>query len=446
MKKHGRYTILLAVLLQYSVVTSLTGQKLWSEVSLNKSSVYIGEPVQVHISVFTSTWFTTGIDLGNLNIEGAFTVFFRSTSISKNKNGKEYPGVELIYNVFPFSEKDITFPALDITVETPPEGEYTGKQRTVKSTARKIKVKPIPASYNKNEWLVTTGFSVTDNWQGDLKNVKVGDVLVRKIRRTAQGTVSELIPPVKWDSIPDVSLYKSRSDVADHKTKVSISAVESESMRYLLEKEGEITIPEMVFTWYNPVQKKPYKRTLKSITLNVQPNPDLGILTSIKDSLNLMQEEAQIEPGEKAPFSILGMSPKIFAILLVISILFLYLIILLVRRTYKILKNKHENYLQSEAFYFNRFIKTAHKRENKSTLNSLYRWIDEIHLKEPSLNFFVEKYGSKTLSQQMHNLHIANPNKIELNIPEWKRARLNYKKHMSSVKSKTLETWINPER
>ncbi len=445
MKKHGNYIILLAVLLQISVVTSLPGQKLWTEVSLNKSAVYVGEPVQVHISVYTSTWFTTGIDLGNLNIEGAFTVYFRSTSISKNTNGKTYPGVEMIYNVFPFSEKDLTFPALDITVETPPEGEYKGKSRIVKTTARKIKVKPVPNGYNKDEWLVTTALSVTDYWQGDLKNVKVGDVLVRKISRSAQGTVSELIPPIKWDSIPEVSLYKSRNNVADNKTKMSISASRSETMRYLIEKEGEITIPEIVITWYNPVQKKPFKRTLKSITINVQPNPDLGILTSIKDSLNLMQE-AEIEQAEKSPFHILGMSPKKFGALLIVAILLIYIIILLVRKIYKILKNKHQLYLKSEAFYFNRFIKTARKNDKTATLNSMYRWIDEIQLKEPNVSFFVEKYGNKTLSQETHNLLIANSSKAEITISEWKRARLKYKKHNSSVKSKTLETWINPGR
>ena len=83
---------------------SLTAQQIWGEARLNKSSVYVGEPVQVSVTVYTSTWFTKGLDLGNIKVNGAFSVYFRPVSKSFQRNGKNFAGVELIYNVFPFSE------------------------------------------------------------------------------------------------------------------------------------------------------------------------------------------------------------------------------------------------------------------------------------------------------------------------------------------------------
>ncbi len=438
----GKVLLFLLFSFLFIGIQSLCAQKLWSEVSMDKSSVYVGEPIQVKISVYTSTWFTSGIDLGNLSIEGAFTVFFRSTSISTKKYDKDCPGVQLIYNIFPYSKKDISFPPLDIAVESPEEGGYKGKRQIVKSNGIRIKVHPIPAAYDINTWLVTTGLSVTDNWQGDLKNVKVGDVIVRHIKRTAQGTVAELIPPMIWDSIPEVSLYQARNEVTNNRSKTAISATQTETLRYLLEKEGEITIPEVVFTWYNPVQKKAFKRTLNSITINVQANPNLGILTSIRDSLNIMREESQSASGEKVPFLFFGLPPEQFAAILIALFILLYLLFHIGKQVYKYAKEKHKKYLKSEAFYFNQFIKTASSNNYRVTLNALYRWIDELHLQEASLQYFVENYGSRELLKESEFLQKGSS--VNINNKEWKSARLNYKTKKSSQRNLTSYKWINP--
>lgn len=91
-------------------------------------------------------------------------------------------------------------------------------------------------------------------------NQKVGDVLERRIDRTLTTTVSELIPPVGWDSIENVSLYPMRSDVMNQKSKTAISASRTDGMRHLFLEEGEVKIPKQVFTWYNPYRKLLYKK------------------------------------------------------------------------------------------------------------------------------------------------------------------------------------------
>ena len=121
MRKIGKIILFLTGL---TFTHSVSSQTVWSEVNLNKQAVYVGEPVEVSITVYTSTWFTRGIDPGNIKVNGAFTVYFRPVTTSFQRDGQNYAGVQLIYNVFPYSEKDIVFPSLDIAVETPPEGDY----------------------------------------------------------------------------------------------------------------------------------------------------------------------------------------------------------------------------------------------------------------------------------------------------------------------------------
>ena len=59
-----------------------------TDVRLNKSTVYVGEPVEVSVSVYSSTWFTKGVNPGNIKVNDAFTVYFRSLSNSKQINGQ----------------------------------------------------------------------------------------------------------------------------------------------------------------------------------------------------------------------------------------------------------------------------------------------------------------------------------------------------------------------
>ena len=442
MNRYSEYLGIFILLIGTLFFGTAKAQSVFANVSINKSSVFIGEPVQVSVKVYTSTWFTKGVDIGNIQVNGAYTVYFRSVSRSFKNKGKTYAGVELIYNVFPYQETNISFPALEIEVETPKEGGFKGIKRTVKTKPKTISVKPAPSNFEDNQWLVASGLSVTQNWIGDFKNVKVGEVLTRSINRTAYGTVSELIPPISWDSIPTASLYPSRSKLSNNKTKTAISATRNETVKYLFEKEGEVDLPEMVFTWYNPYKKRLFKKTLKGIKIQVNPNPDLGILASVRDSLQLKQQK-EIEPkvNEKSQL-IMGLTPKQFALALIIFILITFIIIKIILRAIPWLKHRRKQYLKSEAYFYKRFRHAIKSREQKSIENSLYRWIDELNLETPNLEYFIKTYGNKN----MNNHYGAGVEKFINNIKlkEWDKARKNYR--LKSVPSKfSKETqWINP--
>ncbi|WP_215224958.1 BatD family protein [Echinicola shivajiensis] len=445
MKRLIKY-IWIAFGLCLGILTSLPskGQQVWEEVHLSRSSVYVGQPVNVSIKVYTSTWFTKGIDLGNLQVNGAFTNYFRSVNGSFSRNGKTYSNVELIYQVFPYKEEDVMFPSLEITIETPPEGDYKGVKMKVSSDEKLIKVKPIPPGFETNDWLVATGLSVNDRWLGSLKEVKVGDVLERRIVRTASGTMARLIPPVQWDSVPGLGLYPSRTEVNDNKGKTEISSSRTESMRYLFEKEGEVTIPEMVFHWYNPYQDKLYKRTLKEVKIEVKPNPNMGMLASIRDSLATQQAQLVLEAEEDKPFEWLGLSWKQLVVVGLVIVALIYFLIKIVQRLIAWSKAKRQAYLHSERYYWDLFRKSVQKGHHKEALKAIYRWIDELDLKEPSLNYFIRVYGTSDLKARLDSLN----GKIETSffnnhLDDFHLSRKRYLKNKERA-FRQPRFWINP--
>jgi len=449
----NRYIVLL--LLFFAVQSAHAQGHLFSELKVDRSSVYVGQPVRVSVAVFTSTWFTKGVSPGNVKVNGAFTVYFRSVSQSRRINGKTYAGVELIFNVFPYDDEDITFPSLEFIVDTPDEGGYKAVQRKIVTQERNIKVKPIPKGYESEEWLVASGLTVNDNWDGDLRQVKVGDVLVRTISREVSGTVAELVPPIQWDTIQGVSLYPSRSTVNSNKTKTSISASRTDGMQYLFEKEGHIEIPEKVLTWWNPDQNKLYKRTLPAIAIDVLPNPDLGMLESIRDSLAI-SSELPLETNGKSAWD--NLLERFTLKQLILAAIVFLILVWLVYRVFKwvfvskklpqLIQTRRQEYLQSEKYYFRQFRAAARKQDARVGLRALYRWIDVIHLKEPSLHYFALTYGNEELLMEVESLfemaEIEDKEPVKIKLRNWSRAREKYLLQVGNNETRDDISWINP--
>jgi len=421
---------------------------LFSRVELKQNIVYVGQSVEVTVSVFTSTWFTKGVNPGNIKVNGAFTVYFRSLSTSQRIDGKTYAGVKMIFNVFPYDDEDILFPSLEVKVETPDEGGSKSIPRIITTEAKNIVVKSVPAGYNKTEWMVASGIIVSDNWLGDRTKVKVGDVLERKIKRDVPGTVSELIPPLVWDTISGVSIYSGRPEVNNNKSKTAISASRSESVKYLFEKEGEVEIPEIVITWWNPQANRLQKRTSKKVIINVQANPDLGMLESIKDSLSVLNAAVDAETDEDKGITIFGLSLKKFAVVLFLLLLTVYFFYKIYFALQKNLTKQWELYRNSELFYFRKFQKAIKLKNTTLATQSVYRWIDQIQLTEPTLHYFAETYGALELRQEVNDIEkqfnssqsVSNPFSQRL----WTQARKNYLNKNIQKKNSQSILWINP--
>lgn len=430
---------LLVVLLLFTS-SRIEAQQVWADVEFNKSSVYVGEPMQVSISLYTETWFTRGVDLGNLNVKGAFSNYLMPTSVSTNKGGKRFSGVKLIYNVFPYTDRDIVFPALDIEVETPPVGDHKGVKRIVTTPAHKIKVKPIPTDFKMEDWLVASTVKVTENWKGNESDVKVGDVLQRRIIRDASNTVAELIPPSLWDSIPGVSIYPGKSAIKNLKTQRNISAQRDEIVNYLFEQEGQITIPELVYTWYNPVAKKLYKRTLNAVVIDVKPNDDLGMLRTIRDSLQLEQAATDTLAENDGERTFWGLPLRLFIVLILVSGLLILFFIKKIRILYSYIKRRNEQYRQSERYYFNQIKRAVRRGEKKAIVNAFYRWIDSLDLEDPTFESLMKQISTK----DGRAIPFLRDNTIAgLSLKDIKRIRNTY---LQEQEKHTLgkELWINP--
>jgi hypothetical protein len=420
--------------------TAIQAQKhVYTTLDINPTEVYYGQPTEVIVGVYTSTWFTKGVNPGNLNVNGAFTMSTGNQSVTIRDGSNTYAGVLLTFLVIPYQTENIEFPSLSIAVATPDPGASNARQQTLKTAPQLIKLKPIPVGFDQASWLVANSVYIDDQWLGDLQQLKVGDVLSRRVYQSVEGTFAQLIPEMTWQVPQGVSLYPRRPQIRTDRGRTNLTASRTETIRYLFEVEGPVVIPEMVFTWWNPKYKKLYKRTLKSTRLEIAPNPDAALLESRRDSLT----QTMVDEGD---VSVAFWQTALFRygiglLTLVILVYFLWPVLTHLTSKYH---QRRAAYRTSEDFFFKEFRRHA-KMASPETFRALYRWLDALTLAEPTAQYFADTFGNKALQAFVTTMLSGRVwDKEDFRIGLWQKARKEYFQQKKSKKEQIHADKLNP--
>ena len=336
------------------------------KVQMSPSKVVEKQPIKVKVTAYSSTWFAEPLDFQNIQIPNAFILpFARTQSGIHYIEGKKYAGLEFFFLVFPYEEGEYVFPTLEIKTSIPPEGDYRGKDVTLKSQSRKFIVAALPKGSGAPE-MVAKQVYISEIWSKNLEDIQVGDVMTRSIYIRAKGTLPSFISSLEFEDLNFASIYSKQPILTDERDDMDANGLRIEKHAYLFEKPGEFIIPAQAITWWNPYVKRKYEKELKAIEISVAENPDLGLVGSVKDSLaNLNQTNLNAENEEKTWRDYM---PLVINYLSYGVLIFLVLWVLLV--ILKKIITTRKAYFGSEKYYFDQLKK-------KKDLTSLYRWYDE---------------------------------------------------------------------
>ena len=410
----------------------------FAKTEISKTEAYKGEALELKITVFTSTWFTKGVNPGNIKIEGAFTIYFRSLPTTGQINNKTYAALSMFYKVFPYESGKLKIPPIEISVETPDQGDYKGKKRILKTTAKTVYIKELPVNEPNTIFFVAPKVRIEEKWSNTGNTVLTGEILQRSISINAENTLSQLLPDIIFDTIAGVSIYKNRAVSDTKKSRTAISSFKTQTVNYLFEKESEIIIPQIIIQWFNPLNGKIYQRKLKERKFTVDANPDMSLISSLKDSLNRINQQTEPSDNKDEEFKFMGLKLWQLSIGIIIAILIFYTLIKLFIRVLKTIKSHRKAYKLSEEYYFKLFIKAIKTANKTDILNSYYLWLLKFQIKS-SIDLMS---GIENSKHKKEISKIINKGQLQnLNIKTWKEIRKNM---VSYGIYKTDEIKINP--
>ncbi|HXB93926.1 MAG TPA: BatD family protein [Puia sp.] len=347
----------------------------FAQVALDRRSVYVQQPFRVTITVLTPTWYTAPLQFDHLQIPQAFILPFDQTTLGMfTVGGKSYAGLQFYFIVFPYQPGAFVIPPIHIVAHTPPAGSSTSKEVSISTAAQSFAVRPVPTERGDRNWFVAKNVTIGEHWSKPLQGLKVGDVIERTVVIDAGGTLPQFIPPLQKDSLSFADTWLRSADLSDRRDEYDANGRLTQTEIYLLEKEGEFELPAIPVTWWNPISGKLYSRSAAAVGIRVGANPDLGMLVSLKDSLNAGHPTAAAGTAGGKSWRLFGMAWYWAVGACLSGLLLLRLSIGWSVSGWRTYRRRHAEYLAGERYAFRRLMRSP--LELQVFIGALYNWWD----------------------------------------------------------------------
>jgi hypothetical protein len=331
------------------VLEAGAGISCFARISLDRHSVYVQQPFRVTVTVLTETWYTAPLEFDNIRLPNAFVLPFDKTTPGMfDIGGRQMAGLQFYFIVFPYTSGSFVFPSISITAHSPAPGESKARVVLIRTEPQSFTVKPVPAGRDKADWLVAKNVFISESWSRSLGDLKVGDILERTITVRAMGTLPQFIPPLPEESLQFAGIYRHPARLKDERNEYEANGRLSQTIIYLLEKQGDFSIPAIRISWWDPNNSRFYNRSAASADITVKANPDLGMLTTIRDSLANTDTKRAIKPGSGGKWTIFGLAWYTVILLLGMVLLLWWLGVKLARGLFNKRKTSSDKTLRDD--------------------------------------------------------------------------------------------------
>ncbi len=369
--------------------------------------VWVGQVVPLRVEVIVPSWFTGAPRFHELEVPNAVTLSPEGTVNFVVQSGvKTFSGQSLRYLIYPQIKGKYTVPSAKVEVTYALPDGTPSQPRLLASSPVQFEARIPPGAEGAKYFLTTTNFLITQSLDRKPDALRVGDSITRTVDMTAEDTVGIGLPPLKFEAPEGIRLYSGTPKVSEKAERGKIEATRTESATYVLEKEGQYTLPEITILWWDPQKKRMNKDSLPPIGLQVQSNS--GFSTEVFAS-SQEPEKTQVEEHSRTVLERLKASLPWVLLLLGVCLLLLILRRILSWKGISIrssLAERKRRRADAERTYFERFRKASLSNDARGSLRELMFWIDRINTRSaaPTLKQFVEQSGMPELLKETNQL------------------------------------------
>jgi hypothetical protein len=335
--------------------------------------ILVGQPVRMVVTVYVPNYFTGSPDFPEFEIENAIVVLPQDRPANSNTQigGVRYAGITETYVIYPQQAGDFHLPREEVTVPyalAPP-----------KSTIAHIPVPPLEfhadvpaAARDLDYFLPTTALTMQQKWSSPIKNVRVGDTTERTVTVTATKMQSMLIPPLPLDAPSGIRVYPEEPMVHDQKTDRGdfLYGRRVQTAKYVIQKEGEYTLPPIELKWWNLSSHRLVTATLPAVHFVAAANTNY-----------VTELPPESEPAPIAPVRHRSLWKQYRSRILITSLCFIAGALLLamiwhwLSRARRRLQAWQERRRHSESAYFQNLQRACNQNDAAKSYVWLLKWI-----------------------------------------------------------------------
>lgn len=245
---------------------------------LPQAAVWAGQPLTLEVDVLVPGWFTRGLGIPAIQITGVAVVescshgFNYSTRI----DGVTFAAQKRTYLVIPQHAGLFQIPPLDISVTYTANSVDKNAEAQLRLPSQYFQAlaPPVLDDASKTPIWVASAVTIEQTFDRSLTGLKVGEALTRRLRIYGENTLAAMIPALHLGEPSDSVLrYPGQAIISDVcQLREGFKGGERiESYTYIMQKSGEVTLPELSLNWFNPATMSVETFRLAALSFDVTP-------------------------------------------------------------------------------------------------------------------------------------------------------------------------------
>ena len=237
---------------------------------LGETTAWTGEAVPLIVTLYSPGPFsgTAAFELPQLP-RTAFVKIGNPLVGSEQVNGESYLTQRHEFAIHTQQSGEIVIPSFRV--------RFSGKQSFTSepepmegaTTELRFESKQPPGTASWEVVVSATAMKIEQTWNplpgGD---IQAGDIIVRTITRTAEGTTAMMLPQVSTAAPEGVQVYSAVLDVQDTIQRGEAKATRTDSIKYQFQHSGRFTLPALTFEWWDPKLRKVQSESLTGLEIN----------------------------------------------------------------------------------------------------------------------------------------------------------------------------------
>lgn len=313
--------------------SNATGQPVYTETLVDKSSIYVQEQLLLTHRLYTSIQLTD-LSVEELDVPGAIVTKVAENQFRKRIGNRDYIVVEIKYALFPQASGQLEIPATVISAYQVGSNQNSffrsrGNQLIRNTEAKTIDVLARPGTIAASQWMPSSQLQLTEQWSSDLDQLVVGEPVTRTITIRAQGLTGAQIQPLVIQSGDEIKIYPDQPQLSEQNDASGVTGIRRESLALVPNRAGEIVLPEISLQWWDTVNRRLQTATLDPVRLQVTASSsasaeDATTNTPSKLELAPVDRENNREPEASTGSPLLKLSLAANALLVaLVAVLFI---------------------------------------------------------------------------------------------------------------------------
>lgn len=343
-----------------------------------EGDIYIGQLVRLWIEVTTSSsWFTMAPRYPELQLDGAIVLMPEQLGVNftDREGGETRTGQRQRYAIIPQRVGTLAIPSLKVTLGVSVDGKKSGPIILRTKPVSLTTILP-PGTEQWDQILTTQKLSVEERYDREFDDLKVGDAITRTVTLRSDNTFALALPKVAFGPVTGARSYPAQPKLNDKVNRGQYRATRTDSVTYVLEREGEVRLSEIAVRWWNPDSKTVEEAVLPSAGFTVAANPDYrnngGPIADRRDTVQ------DLKRWTAATLAWLRTNIA----WLTLAAIGLYIAVLVWRRFAPLVFAHWEAWRlrrgESESRYFRDFRKACRSGDEDGAIASFWRWLDRL--------------------------------------------------------------------